>query len=141
VKRTAEITFRARTVQDTEKMRRKLSWRDSWRDPRTGEMNEIIYEGEGGEIAFYYDHKSKRMVPYTIDAYKNASRSTYPEIKEFVRRLPFDCEIVNDIPETEVTIAVDEKQLGEEFETTVADLEQLLYGARFCTHDTVIIET
>ena len=138
--KTAEITLRSKVIPYQEKINQKLSWRDSWRDPVTGEINEIIYKDEGGGMSFFYDIKSKRQIPYVVDVYKESSRSTYSEIKKFIKKLPFECDIISDIQGTGVTFSVSDKQLGKDFDEVVSSLEQDLSGARFCLYNVVVTE-
>ncbi len=133
--KTVEITLRTRQKETQDKVKRKLSWRDSWRDPKTGLINEIIYEGEGGDIRFFYDPVTRRMVPHIVDVYKKGSRTTYSEIKKFINGLGFEHTIEDDIRDVEVVISFTDRELGNEFYKAVSDIEQFLFGSRFCDFD------
>ena len=134
--KTAEITLRPKKLERQEKIKRKLSWRDSWKDPVTGEMNEIIYEGEGGDIQFFYD--GKRTVPYIVDVYHPGNKTTYAEIKKFVNGITFEHTIEDDMLDGEVVISFTEENLGKSFYKTVTDVEQFLFGTRFCYYDVTV---
>ena len=138
--KTAEITLRPRQINISEKVKNKLSWRDSWRDPVTGDVNEIVYEGEGGDIRFFYDPITRRMIPHVVDVYKPGVKNTYSQIKKFISGIDFDYVVESDIPDTEVVVKISDKKLGKQFGTILSDLEQYLFGAKFCDFDVKLEE-
>jgi len=130
-----EITFFAKNFVKQEKIIRKLSWRDSWRDPVTGEMNEIIYEDEGGDIEFKYNHKNKRMVPYVVDVFYDRPCNTLDSIKKYVDNLDFPHETVFE-SHNEITIAIDESNLeGKKTSDVIKEMENSLQESNFCNYE------
>ena len=138
--KTAEIELFARHKKSQEKITQKFSWRDAWKDPVTGELNEIFYEGDGGEMKFFYDTKIKRMVPYMVDVYKSANQSTYSHMKKFVDNLPFEHTITNDVPNQLISFSISEKGIKEDFDETINELYQSLFGLKICEYDIRIDE-
>lgn len=124
--RKAEITLRARNIPLKEKVLRKLSWYDS--------KTQTMYEDEGGDIAFKYDPKSKRTIPYVIDAYIDKKNNTYEYIEKFVDNLKFDHVITNKIAGIEISFSIDEDQLKEEYDDILYELDQGLFGNKFCEY-------
>lgn len=131
--RTAEITLRSVQMAKKEKVMRKLSWRDSWKNA-DGDIEEIIYEDTGGDIRFVYDPDTRRQTPYVVDVYKDASTNTYSQIKQYIETWQFPNETVYDIPGREITIAVKEESV-DDFDNVLSDLERELNQSKILTFD------
>lgn len=115
-----------------EKVMNKLSWRDSWYD-NMGELQEIYYEGEGGELGFFFN--GKRMVPHTVDVYKNKELSCMSDVKNYIDSLNIEYETLNDLSERGLTIAIDQENNSEKIENIAFDIENKIrqnkWGACF----------
>lgn len=131
-RRAAEITLYPREKGVQKKLQRKLSWRDSWID-EDGYRNEIVYEDYGGDIRFFYD--GRRMVPHVVDVFYSDRKSTYSKVKKFAQSLDVPHTILSDIPNSEVVIRIEEEKLKKNFDNTLAEIEQFLFGANFCNYD------
>lgn len=109
-----------------EKVVNKLSWRDSWKDISTGEMNEIFYEGEGGALNFYYDTKSKRTVPYAEDVYRSMRKSCSTDIKNYLHSLNhIEYDIAVDLPQR-ITIVLSQKDNLDNIDDITTQIENTI---------------
>ena len=134
--RRADITFRAKLLASQQKIKRKLTWRDSWRDIKTGELHEIVYEDEGGDIKFHYNPTIKRMIPYVVDIYKPSRTNTYDQLKKLISSFDFPHEVIDDIPNREITIQITDDSISvKNFQQFVDQLEQDMFGHKICDCD------
>ena len=117
-----EITIRPRNIQVQEKLKTKLSWRDSWIE--NGQLNEIVYEDEGSNIAFFYDIKTKRMKPYVNNIEVPVMKNSFDKIKKKIAAMDFPYEIIDEVPNREITISIDENNL--------ASVESIFENSKFC---------
>ena len=138
--RIAEINIIAKRNMTKEKVMNKLSWRDSYRDPKTNELVEIEYEDEGGEIQFWYNPQVKRMIPFVIDHYKPLLKNTFGKIENFVNKLSFQHEIIETTNNVGMQIKLEEKLLKKDFEDSLDEIESTLGSSSFCTYEVSIYE-
>lgn len=136
----AEITLRSRTITQQEKVMNKLSWRDSWLDPKTGEINEILYEDEGGFLNFFYDAKSKRQIPYVMDASQLVTKNSYSLIKKKLSGMNITHDVIDDIPNREMTIQIDEKSLGGSLDDALSEINAVFGNSKFCNCEINVLE-
>ena len=137
--RKAEITIRSRTFEMQEKLQRKLSWRDSWID-KNGDRQEVLYSDIGGEIKFFFQPELGRSVPFVVDVFVPKKNSTFAVVEKFVNSMTFPHEVIDEAKNSHITIEVDERKAGKEFDDIISVLDASLHNSKICDYDIEINE-